>query len=119
MNAIAKMVEYAESWLDSGIEYSRGQIIEAMINKARELAQAEKEKPTAPASLHRCGDPNSVCDMDCVERAYRPASPAVGIVGGCEHNRIRQAGVEGDIGGRPWKMYVCENCGKRFDGELI
>lgn len=50
--AIDRMVEYAESWLDAGTEYSRGQIIEAMVNKARSLAQEEKaHKAEAPASL--------------------------------------------------------------------
>lgn len=41
MSAINKMVKYAESWLDIGVEYSRGQIIEGMVNKARELASED------------------------------------------------------------------------------
>ena len=102
-SAMERMKEYAESWLDVGPEYSRGQIVDGMVNKARELLREEQAQkpPTDMAGLVeelrawceevKRNDSAGPWVSDCIEHILsRYARPISGQEGKVEKEQSRE-----------------------------
>ena len=91
---------------------------EGLVEDCRKLC-AHNQEDLCPAVLDG-PEAQEVCPMFTpIRRNPVPSLPVEPLKEECPHHQIRYIGVEGDIGGRPWKMYQCNSCGRKFDGELI